>query len=242
MRIPMLLLADAVVALAADDEAVKVLARLIDDEKEPVRARVLAALEQRGPNGLPLAERVLHHVRTPAGKAAVETLFSKHRDRLRKNPRLKLPDGLSEKILWRLCVGRTAKGNRILYFAAHTFVGQIRGFERLRALEYLACPVSPGWGRPMKRYEGKSYESLAGLYPEEWQAFAAVFRADRPIFLRWFGKDGRLRSVALEQMLLWAKPHALEEYGLMIGGNHDERKNSRLPPHETTIQIGVALP
>jgi hypothetical protein len=190
---------------------------------------------------LPLVERVLRQVRTPAGKSAVETVFSKHRDRMRKNPRLKLPDGLSEKSLWRLCAGRTAKGKRILYFGAHTFVGQIRGFERLRALECLACPMARGSGRPMKHYEGKSYESLAGLYPEEWQAFAAVFRADRTILLRWFGKDGRLRSVALEKMLPWAKPR-LEEYGLMIGGNHDERKNSLLPPHETAIQIGVALP
>ena len=241
MHIPMLLLAGALVALAADDEAVGILASLIDHEREPVRASVLAALEKRGLKGLPLVERVLHQVRTPAGKSAVETVFSKHRDRMRKNPRLKLPNGLSEKNLWRLCAGQTAKGKRILYFSAHTFVEQIRGFERLRALEYLACPVSPEWGRPMKHYEGKSYESLAGMYAEEWKAFAAVFRTDRPIFLRWFGKDGRLRSVALEKMLPWAKPHALEQYGLMIGGNHDERKNSRLPPQETTIQIGVAL-
>ncbi len=242
MRTLMLLLVGAVVALAADDEAVNVLARLIDHEKEPVRARVLAALENQGLEGLPLLELVLQGVTTPAGKNAVETLFSKHRDRMRKDPHMRLPDALSEKILWRLCAGRTAKGKRILYCAAHTFVGQGRGFERLRALEYLACPMSPGWRRPAKHYEGKSYESLAGMYPDEWQAFAAVFRADRSIFLRWFSKDGQLRSVALEKMLPWAKPRALEESGLMIGNNHDERENALLPPHETAIQIGVVLP
>ena len=74
-----LYLAGAVVALAADDEAVDILARLIDHEKEPVRARVLGALEKRGLKGLPLVERVLHQVTTPAGKSAVGTLFSKHR-------------------------------------------------------------------------------------------------------------------------------------------------------------------
>jgi hypothetical protein len=208
-----------------------VLGRLLDSTDEAVRAGLRGALAA-GAEGAVALDRVAPLVRTAQGRELVAAAFGDVRAAARNDPAVAeriAAAGLSDETRWRLGLGR--KG--VVYFDARTFARVEMSIERLAVLEYLACPDDPKEG-------GKRYECLAGLAPAEWEAFRAACGPDGELFLRWRAPDGTIAEVSLADALPWAKVGAPGAEGLKIGGNHDERENPRLPPHETAIQIGVA--
>jgi hypothetical protein len=134
----------------------------------------------------------------------------------------RLPDAARE----RLGVEFRMEGGAVVYFDARTFEDP----KRLAVLEYLVASRE------------QSYECLARMEPDVWAAFARAWSAERPIVLRWRDAEGGLTTVALKDVLPWVeKPRLYETSGLMIGGNHDERANRRLPPDDTPLRIGLVL-
>jgi hypothetical protein len=216
-----------------------VLARLLDTEREAVR-RELRAVLAASADGAAVLDRIAPLVKTDRGRDLVAAILVDLRTAARKDPasaeRL-LGARLSAETLWRLGLGSGGGGEVVLFFDARTFARVERGIERLSTLEYLVCPAPPAGGPP-----GKSYECLAGLEAPEWEAFGACYRPGCAISLRWRAADGAVTGVALADALPWARAGALDGAGLKIGGNHDERGNRRLPPHETPIQVGIARP
>jgi hypothetical protein len=206
-----------------------VLARLLDSGTEAVRADVRLALA--GAEGAVVLDRVAPLVTTDRGRELVAAILGDLRAAVRKDAALaeRITERVSAETRWRLGLGRAG----VLYFDARTFARVEMGIERLSTLEYLACPDDP-------KEPGKRYECLAGLDAAEWEAFRAACEPDRALVLRWRKADGAITEVALADALPWAKAGAPGSEGLKIGGNHDERENPRLPPHETPIQIGIA--
>jgi hypothetical protein len=204
-----------------------VLARLLDSGTEAVRAELRLALASA--EGAIALDRVAPLVRTDQGREVVAAILGDLRAAARKDVALaeRFAERLSRETLWRLGLGRG-----VVYFDARTFARVEMGIERLATLEYLACPDDP-------KEPGKRYECLAGLAAGEWEAFRAACEPDARLVLRWRTADGTITEVALADALPWAKIGAPGTEGLKIGGNHDERENPRLPPHDTAIQIGV---
>ncbi len=223
-----------VVLPAAADDAVSALADLFDTDSAAVRQELRTRLVARGTGAIALVDRVRALAKTEGGKNLAASILLDLRPALRAaaaNGRV--PEGLPEATLAELGLGRTAEGKLIVWFDARTFGRVEMGIERLSTLEYLVCPVVPGGG--------KSYECLAGMVEAEWEAFVAAYEPGSKLLLKWRGPEGKSVEVPLADALAWAKPGAPDAAGLLIGGNHDERENPRLPPHETAIQIGVVL-
>jgi hypothetical protein len=201
------------------------------DSAEGDARRELRAVLGVDAEGAHALERCAPLVKADRGRELVGAILGDLRDAARKDPAFAeqlLAAGLAPDTLWRLGLG-----GGVLWFDARTFAKTEMGIERLARLEYLVCP---------DEVSGKRYECLAGLPAAEWEAFGAAYAEDRALLLRWRGADGRIVEVPLADALPWAKPRPLESHGLLIGGNHDERENRRLPPHETPIQIGIARP
>jgi hypothetical protein len=218
---------------AAHDDALSVIAELFDAENAAVREELRTRLVARGTGAIVLVDRVRALAKTEGGRELAASILLDLRPAVRAaNGRV--PEevfGLPDATLALLGLGRTADGNLVLWFDARTFARVEMGMERLSTLEYLVCPVVPGGG--------KSYECLAGMADTEWEAFRAMYEPGSKLFLKWRGADGKAVEIALENALAWAKPGAPDAGGLRIGGNHDERGNERLPPHEAEIKIGV---
>ncbi|MGQ0614404.1 MAG: hypothetical protein ACT4PV_11765 [Planctomycetaceae bacterium] len=214
----------------------RVVARLLDSPHAAVRAAAAHALDAEGLAAAPLLERLEREVTTPEARALLGNLFTARRGDLRALPPQELlawAGRLAPAMQWRLGLGRTGMGRPVLYFDAATLPARVGGVERLAALEYLVCVEAPREG-----LQGKGYESLASMKAEEWQALRARLGPKARLHLRWRGEE--LREVALLDALPWARPSP-NESGLKIGGNHDERANTLLPPHETSLQVGVEV-
>ncbi|MFI5402391.1 MAG: hypothetical protein ACHQ1G_05600 [Planctomycetota bacterium] len=219
---------------AAADDALAVLAELFDTENAAVRQELRTNLVARGTASITLLDRVRALAKTERGKGLATSILLDLRPALRAAAvKGRVPEGLAETTLLELGLGRAADGKLIVWFDARTFARIEMGMERLMTLEYLVCPVVPGGG--------KSYECLAGMADAEWEAFGAAYQPGSKLLLKWRGPDGKDVEVALEDTLSWAKPGALDAGGLKVGGNHDERENLRIPPHDTAIQIGLFL-
>lgn len=218
---------------SATDDAVSVIAELFDTESAAVRQELRARFVARGPEAAVLVDRVAALAKTDDGRKLAASILLDLRPALRAAVAAgRLPEdvlALPDATLWQLGLGRTADGEPVVYFDARTFARVEMGIERLSTLEYLVCPDSAG----------KSYECLAGITAGEWEAFGAAYAPGSTLHVRWHGPEGKTVAVSLADALAWAKPGALDAAGLFIGGNHDERENPRLPPHETAIQIGV---
>ena len=208
----------------AEDAAVDLLAAIFDAPEEPVRRRLHALFAKKGVAAADLLDRVARRVKTKPGRATVARLFAAWRAEVRKNPLDKRAiNRLSDRARWRLGVGEET-----LFFDATTFKGK----TRLAGLEYLVCPVPPG---------NKAYECLAGMATAEWEAFKRHYKAGCTIVLRWRNAKGRFEQTALAKMLPWSVTRPIYKWGLIIGGNHDERQNEKLPPDVTPIQVGILL-
>ncbi len=233
MRLALVLLLALSIGVA--DEA-RVLARLLDSPDAAVRAAAAHALDAEGLEAAPLLERLEREVTTPDARALLANLFTARRGELRARPAetlLAWAGRLGPPAQWRLGVGRSSAGRPILYFDAATLSARVGGIERLAVLEYLVCVEVPGDG-----LAGKGYESLAAMKAAEWEALRARIGPTAKLHLRWRG--ARPGAVALLDALPWALP-VEEEAGVRIGGNHDERANGLLPPHETALQVGVEV-
>ena len=208
----------------AEDAAVDLLAAMFDAPEKPVRERLHALFAGKGLAAADLLDRVARRVKTEQGRATVARLFAAWRAEVRKNPPDKRTiNRLSDRARWRLGVGEGT-----LFFDATTFKDR----TRLRALEYLACPVPPG---------NKAYECLAGIAAAEWEAFKKHYKTGCTIVLRWRNAKGGFVQTALAKVLPWSVTRPILKWGLEIGGNHDERQNKKLPPDGTPIQVGIVL-
>jgi hypothetical protein len=213
------------VPAGAEDAAVDLLAAIFDAPEEPARKRLSALFAKKGLPAAGLLDRIAPRVKTDEGRAAVERLFAAWRTEVRKKPpHPRVVNRLSDGARWRLGVGE-----KTLFFDATTFNDK----TRLHGLEYLVCPVPPA---------AKAYECLAGMAPAEFEAFRKRYKAGCTIVLRWRDEKGRLKQTPMVKMLPWsATKRPISKWGLMIGGNHDERKNAKLPPDGTPIQVGIVL-
>lgn len=232
-----LLLAPA--ATGSDLDPLDLLAALCDEARPETARGLEAALLARLPGSLPLLEALDSRVGTEPGKAVVERLFEAAGETLRE----RLGSGDRETILrsfapvakrlsgrtrWRLGADVDGAGKAVLWFRARTFVEP----ARRGMLEYLVCPEDPG---------GKAYECLAGMSTAEWSAFSSAFEPGAAISLRWFDPEGEMRTAALPDLLPWARASLVPGSGLLLGGNHDERGNARLPGDGLPIRIGIAI-
>ncbi len=206
----------------AEDTAADLLAAMFDAPEEQVRKKVHDLFAEKGAAAVEILDRVAHRVKTKPGRAAAVRLFAAWRAEARKNPPDKRAiNRLSDRARWRLGVGEGT-----LFFDATTFKDR----TRLGGLEYLVCPVPPG---------NQAYECLAGMATAEWEAFKRHYKTGCTIVLRWRNAKGRFEQTALAKMLPWSVTRQIYKSGLIIGGNHDERQNKKLPPDGTPIQVGI---